>query len=168
MDGSSLQRAELRAILRKIGAEVNTAVEPRHVAMIDGVAIETFVSEFGSLAQACLEAGCSYSVSDPDPEVYAAGQGDTQRRKKLISDIARMVNTMGYKPTHQKLRTFGRNYNQETIESFGSWEAAVLETGVDPDLIPGYRAPEDLASEIKRIANLLGRPPSQAFANSQS
>lgn len=168
MSDSSLDNAQLRYILRQISDQVDGPVQPRHVIAADSIDIETFVSQFGSLAQACLEAGCEYQVTERDPDVYAAGQSDAQSRQRLIDDLVRIAEVLERDPIESNLKSHGRGYDEETIREFGSWPAVVLEAGLDPGQLPEYISPEEFRSELKRLEKLIGAPPSRQFAAGHS
>jgi hypothetical protein len=168
MSGAPLEKPELRTVLRQIAEEVETAITPDHIKGVDKISIEDFVSQYGSLAQACIEAGCNYKVENPGPDIYAAGQPDTNQRKRLINDIERIATIIGHEPTQQKFEIYGRSHTQDPAEIFGSWEATVLEAGIDPDRIPNYIPPTTLRDELRNIATQLGAPPSREFAVSRS
>ncbi len=163
--GSSLNDAELREILRRIQSQVDGPVRPGHIQRIDSLNFELFVSRFGSLAQACLEAGSEYLVEQPDPAVYAVGVENAKQRERLIGDLVRVVTIMGNCPTVSNLHTFGRGHYDKTISSFGSWPAVVLEAGLDIAEVPEYVPPKAITEELQRLADSLGVPPSYEFAS---
>jgi len=79
-------------------------VRPQHIAPTDSIDIEVFVSRFGSLAQACLYAGCDYRIKEPDPDIYAAGHSDIEQRQRVIENLIRIVEDLGHSPTKRNLK----------------------------------------------------------------
>ncbi len=169
MDGSLLDNTELRDILREISEQVDGPIRPDYIDSLDSIGIEIFVSRFGSLAQASLEAGCEYETDKPDPDVYAAGLSETQRnrRQQLIEDLVRIVQNLEYKPSTRNLKVYGRDISAWKIQEFGSFTAVVLEAGLDPDDIPGYISPKEFTEELQRLANQIGAAPSRDFVGEQ-
>jgi hypothetical protein len=164
MSGSSLTNTQLRRILRQISEQVNGSIEPQYIASIDHLDFEIFVSKFGSLAQACLEAGCGYEVETPDPSIYAAGTGNAEQRQQLIDDLRYIVLNEGLRPSVENYNSYARDRYDETDPLFGSWAAAVLEAGLDATEIPGYVSPQNVVAELQRMADQIGAPPSHKFA----
>jgi len=97
MDSSVLEPAELRDILREISDQVDGPIRPEYIDSLESIDTAVFVSQFGSLAQASIEAGCSYVVDTADPDVYAAGLSGRKRdrRQRLIEDLIRIVDNLG-------------------------------------------------------------------------
>ena len=170
MSGSSLTKTELRRILRQISKQVEGPIEPEYIESINHLDFEIFVTKFGSLAQACLEAGCEYAVETPNPEVYAAGLfvDGPENRTQLIEDLRHIVLDQGLRPSVENYNSYARERYDETDLLFGSWTAAVLEAGLDATEIPGYVAPQDVSAELRRMADQIGAPPSHGFATSHS
>ena len=164
MSGSSLSNEQLRAILRGIRDQVDGPVEPGYIETMDSLDFEVFVVRFGSLAQACLEAGCEYSVETPDPVVYAAGTDHVERRTRLIENLRRIVQEHDLRPTIENFNSYGQLRHNVTHPLFGSWEAMVLEAGLGPTEIPGYVSPTAVVDELQRLADRIGAPPSYEFA----
>lgn len=165
MSHEPLDATDLRYILRQIRNRTNGPIKPEYIQSISKIDFRTFTSQFGSLAQACLEAGCDYRVSKPDPEVYAAGIEDAERRTALIEDLVRIVTDLGQAPTPQKLNTYGRYNYGHLIQKFGSWTAVVLEAGLDPNKIPGYISPKAFSDDLRQLADQLGNAPSRRFVS---
>ena len=163
--GWSLDDAELREILRRIQKEVDGPIIPEYIVRIDSLGFGLFISRFGSLAQACLEAGCEYHVEEPDPEVYAVDVEDAEQRERLIGDLVRVVTVMGNRPTVGNIHSFGRGRYHKTISSFGSWPAVVLEAGLDVTKVPEYVSTEAIKEDLHRLTDLVGAPPSYDFAS---
>jgi len=115
MSHEVLDTADLRHVLRRLRGQTNGPIEPQYIRSIGALDFELFTTRFGSLAQACLESGCDYRVDEPDPEVYAAGTNDADRRIALIEDLVRIVIDLGQPPTPKKLHAYGRyDYNCST------------------------------------------------------
>ena len=163
MSHDTLDAADLRHLLRRIRDQTNGPIEPEYIRSLSALDFATFTARFGSLAQACLEAGCDYRVSVPDPEVYAAGTEDAERRTALIDDLVRIVTDLDQPPTPQKLDAYGRYNYGLLIQEFGSWTAVVLEAGLDPNRIPGYLSPQAFIDDLRRLADRLGNAPSRRF-----
>ena len=170
MDSSVLEPAELRGILREISDQVDGPIRPEYIDSLESIDTAVFVSQFGSLAQASIEAGCSYVVDTADPDVYAAGLSGRKRdrRQQLIEDLIRIVDNLGHKPTARTLKAYGRDLQDWKIQEFGSWTAVVLEAGLDPNDVPGYVSPAEFIEEVRRLTDQLGAPPSRDFAARQS
>ena len=168
MSSHSLDDEQLREVLRRISNQVNGPIEPHLIENGEALNIELFVTRFGSLAQACLEAGCEYIVEDPDSAVYAAGADDAQQRKHLIEDLGRIVTHLGHQPTIGNLNAYGRRRYDKIVSSFGSWTAVVLEAGINLTDAPNCVPPTEIIEELQRLAGLLDAPPSQAFATTHS
>lgn len=166
MSGSSLTNAQLRRILRQISKQVEGPIKPKYIDSINHLNFETFVSKFGSLAQACLEAGCKYDVEHPDPSVYAAGLfvDGPKNRTQLIEDLRHIVIEQEIQPSIDNYNAYGRVRYDETNPLFGSWPAAVLEAGLDATEIPGYTSPYEIVEELQRLTDQIGAPPSYKFA----
>ncbi len=164
MSESSLTNTQLRRILRQISRQVNGPIFPEYIESINHLNFELFVSKFGSLAQACLEAGCKYQVKTPNKEVYAAGAADTAKRTQLIEDLRHIVIDQELKPSIDNYNSYGRDRYDETNPLFGSWPAAVLEAGIDATEIPGYASPQEVVGDLQRMAGQIGAPPSYEFA----
>ncbi len=170
MDSSLLEDRELRDVLRQISERVDGPIKPSYIDSLDSIDIEVFVSKFGSLAQACLEAGCRYNIKNLDPDIYAAGLSDTQRRrrKRLITDLVQIVHNLEYKPSTRNLKVYGRDITDWKIQEFGSLTAVVLEAGLNPNDISGYITPTEFTEEIKRLTDKIGAPPSRDFTDRHS
>ncbi|MCU4975841.1 hypothetical protein OB955_24480 [Halobacteria archaeon AArc-m2/3/4] len=164
MSTLSLGDESLRHVLRQIRDQVDGPIEPTYIEQVDELNFELFVSRFGSLAQACLEAGCEYVVKNPDPTVYTAGADDAQQRERLIGDLVRIVTHLGHSPSIKNLNSYGRQSYDETISSFGSWTAVILEAGIDLADVPNYVSPTDVIEELERLTDELDTPPSHEFA----
>ena len=164
MSQKTLDDTDLRHVLRRLRDQTGGPIEPEYIQSISALDFTTFTKRFGSLAQACLEAGCDYRVSEPDPEVYAAGTKDTEHRRALIEDLVRIVTELDQPPTPQKLNAYGRYNYDSLIQEFGSWTAVVLEAGLDPNRIPGYLSPEEFIDDLRHLADQLETAPSRRFA----
>ena len=103
MSHETLDAADLRYVLRQIHDQTGGPIKPEYIRSVSALDFKTFTTQFGSLAQACLEAGCDYRVSEPYPEVYAAGTEDAEHRTALIEDLVRIVTELDQPPTPQKL-----------------------------------------------------------------
>ncbi len=165
MSHETLDDADLRHVLRRLRDQTKGPIEPEFIRSIGALDFEVFTTRFGSLAQACLEAGCDYRVSEPDPAVYAAGTEDADQRTALIEDLVRIVTDLGQPPTPQKLDAYGRYDYDSFIDAFGSWTAVVLEAGIDPNRIPGYLPPQAFSDELQHLADRLGTAPSRRFVS---
>lgn len=165
MSQHALEAEDLRYVLRQLRDQVNGPIKPEYIRLINELDFTAFTTRFGSLAQACLEAGCDYHVDEPDPEVYAAGTRNAEERQALIGDIVRIVTDLGQPPTPEKLKAYGRFDYEWAVNSFGSWPAVILEAGLDPERIPGYVGPQAFIDDLQRLADQLGTAPSRGFVN---
>lgn len=164
MGSSSLTDSQLRSVLRQIRDQVDDQIKPQYIDSLDSLTYELFVHRFGSLAQGCLEAGCEYTVKAPDPAVYAAGVENPERRTQLIENLRNLVQEHGLRPTAENFNSYGQLRYKVTRPEFGSWDAMVLEAGLEPTGLPGYVSPTAIIDELQNLADRVGAPPSYEFA----
>lgn len=165
MSHGSLDAADLRYVLRQLRDQTDGPIKPEYIQSLSKLDFVVFTTQFGSLAQACLEAGCDYQIDEPDPAVYAAGTDDADLRQALIEDLVRIVTDLGQPPTLQKLESYGRYDYDSPVEAFGSWPAVVIEAGLNPDKIPGYIAPSAFIEDLRQLEETLGTAPSRSFVS---
>lgn len=81
-------------------------------------------------------------------------------REELISELARLADELGTTPTKREMMTHGKYSTSAYQDRFGSWNAAILAAGLEPNLRQHNQIPRDeLLDELQRLADELGRTP---------
>lgn len=86
----------------------------------------------------------------------------------LLADVRRVASTVGHAPTTTEHDEHGKYAYQTLVNRFGEWSEVLTEAGLDPSTRPdrtGKISADQLADDIRRVAEEMDRPPTAAEYN---
>ena len=98
--------------------------------------------------------------------VLAAGLEPNVNRNKLSNDVLienlkEFALGLGHTPTQKEMREKGPHASSTYVSRFGTWNEAVQEAGLEPNIQGSKPSDQDLIDELERVAAVLGRIPTQ-------
>lgn len=139
---------ELLAELRRLADELDACPTMADMEERGTYSPSTYQSRFGSWRRAKERSG----VSD---ESTNAEYTDSE----LLSDLRAFADELGETPTKSEMRASGPHAPSTYASRFESWTDALLEAGLDAPERTGAIPEDDLAAELRRVADALGRRP---------
>lgn len=139
---------ELLAELRRLADDLEKSPSMNDMAERGEYSPSTYQSRFGSWSQAKEEAGVQTHASEVE---YTDAD--------LLADLREFADQLGKTPTKAEMRSDGPHSPSTYASRFGSWTDALREADLDArDEATGI--PEaDLAAELRRVADEMGRRP---------
>lgn len=130
--------------------------------------IEQILDVYGSLAAAAIQAGVPYQNPDRDPDGFAAGGSDLEWREDVVSKVHALSKGFESVPTLDDARPHMRMRTERVLEAFGSWQAVLRESGIDPRTHEDRYTVQDCCEAIREAAIALGAIPSPRLVGYQT
>lgn len=81
----------------------------------------------------------------------------------LIQDLQRVSDDLGHSPTMREYEERGEYQYNHFYETFGSWNDAKTEAGMEKCDNSGKKIPDDaILADVRRVADELGEPPTMS------
>lgn len=117
----------------------------------------TYRTRFGTWNEAVLAAGL-----EPNAEEYNLSDTD------LMESLKEFALKLGHTPTQKEMRQEGPHASSTYVTRFGTWNEAVQEAGLEPNIQHSKLSDEDLLNELKRVTEIFGKIPTQGQFEEES
>lgn len=155
MTGGGVPREELLAELRRLADRLDRTPSMADMAEQGAYAPSTYQSRFGSWNDAVSAAGLQ--PNSRDDHRYSEAE--------LLADLRDVAENLDRTPTKADVRERGSYSPTTYVDRFGGWADALSAADLTPER-RGTKIPrEDLLSELERMAESLGRPPTSSEMN---
>jgi len=145
---SDIPDEELLAELKRLGSELGRTPTAVDMESKGEFGHATYQNSFDSWNDAIREANLTENVRSDIP------------RSELIDEIHSLRNRLDRTPKKREMDQQGQFDSTTYMAEFGTWNEALREAGLDPIRRSDIPEPE-LLSEIERLADNLGRPPTR-------
>jgi len=152
-----ISSGELLSDIRRLSDKLGRVPRCSDVREHGKYSISVYQDRFGSWSKARSEAG----VGEPD------GQKDAVSREDLLSELQRLTEELGSVPTINDLSENGEFSKGPYSRVFGSWNSALEEAGLTPNLEQNI-SDSELLDTIREVADTVGGRPTTAHLQKHS
>lgn len=132
--------------LQRLANSLGTTPGLREMDQHGSFGSKTYQDKFGSWNEAILQAGLT------------PNQGHNIPKEDLLDELKRLSDELGRTPTSRDMKESGCYGDSVFVNTFGSWNNAVTEAGLEPTRQRDVPR-EELLNELKRLTEELGDPP---------
>ena len=155
--------------LRALAQEYQAPLTPTILREESQLTFSDLIEEFGSVASGTIEAGVDYynPGAKHDPITVLGEDWSTESKIDQLQ-APRMTLLADIRQDIKLWESIDRAYSHSTTiatstDEFGTWDAAVIETGVVDQDTEEWTLTTEYVSYIQRIAYELGRPPTEDY-----